>query len=227
MGETKRDHDGGQQFRIVAHFMHETERDAALEMLPGLQATDAFLTGSASQVEIEAMRNANLIVETIAPIEPDGTTRRSGEPETPGRGSEVPRGSHGLERVARRPLTFSTRSISRRTGATDDIPDPSKPMTYLVQIDGPLLESYRAEFDRLRVHLEQSFRNGFYTARLDLDQVRSVRALPFVLGVSRYDAQESGAVSSALVEAQEVAAPAQSGFVRMLKIGRASCRERV
>ena len=161
--------------RVIAHFMHEQERDAAEQMMTDAEVAEGYLIGEVDESRIPAMEAAGLIIE---PLDEDAPL------ETPGRDWEImpgverpgePIGGRGLEAEGLEPQI-----------------DPSGPNFYLIQLKGPLMEKWRKELNDLGVELLEYIPHNAYTARLSLDEVLAVGALGFVSRVRLYTARDTG-----------------------------------
>jgi subtilisin family serine protease len=160
--------------RIIAHFMNEEERLAALEKMIQIEQTESFVVGQIDESEIPELQKAGLVVQGF---------EDQPEPETPGGASEpVP----GVKRA------------SIRLGPPREIPLPvdlTKPNFYLVGLRGPLLEDWHKKLQQLGVQLLEYMPRNNYTAKLTPSQVRDVTALSFVSGVRLYRAEDTGPVA--------------------------------
>ena len=163
--------------RIIAYFMHETERYAAETRMKDFEVTDSYIIGEIDPVDIPALQAAGLIIETL-PEQP--------QVETPGRDWEV------LPGVRPRAL-----AETRRRGLAEAPLDLTKPNFYLVQLAGPILEQWRDRLTALQVNLLEYIPRNNYTVKLTPEQVRAVSALPFVQAVRLYGPQDTGQLREA------------------------------
>ena len=76
--------------------------------------------------------------------------------------------------------------------------DQTKPNFYLIQLDGPLLEQWRQQLEKLDVKVLEYVPYNNYTAKLDPSQVFSVQNLPFVKSVKIYGPQDTGPITLTL-----------------------------
>jgi serine protease AprX len=148
--------------RVIAHFMHEPERDAALQLLSQTEETESFVVGSADDTQIVALREKGLIVEEIPVSEPpaeDITTRGAG--------------SFSLGRP--------------RGGFVENVDDAPREIDfYKVYLNGPLLESQRERLRVLDVNPIEFFPPNSFSARLSIAQVQALRNESFVTDLARY-----------------------------------------
>jgi hypothetical protein len=67
--------------RIIAYYMHEAERDAAVQYLSSARDAGSYVIGNVNEADVPALVNAGLVVEKVsdAPAEPPaGRPRREG-----------------------------------------------------------------------------------------------------------------------------------------------------
>jgi hypothetical protein len=107
--------------------------------------------------------------------------------ETPGMGSQMLRKTniqsvhsmmHFAEAVAEQPIV-----------------DNEKPNFYIIQLKGPLLESWRQQLGNMGVILLEHIPTNSYTAKLDPTQFYAVSGLHFVGSVRLYGQQDTGPVT--------------------------------
>lgn len=157
--------------RVMAFYMHETERDTAQKMMPQAQSTDSFALGEADDAAIAEMRAKGLIIHEL--------------PETQG---AVPalEAFRGEMRV---------RAFPRAMGAANAAhipPDLNQPQFYLVWLAGPLLEPWKAKLQKTGVELLEALPTGAYKVRLEPGQAEQLRQLSFVADLRLYDAESTG-----------------------------------
>jgi serine protease AprX len=176
--------------RIIAHYMHENEREAARNMMPQAEITDSFLVGEIEERNIPQLQQQGVIVQVIEdkPIA-----------ETPGREPEIYPGvrSRGLRPSSSRSITKPSGTAEEQQQQQPVVVDQNNPNFYLIQLKGPLLESWRHELDNLGVKLLEYVPNNNYTCKLDPAQVSSVDRLPFVRSVTLYGSEDTGPITLA------------------------------
>ena len=182
--------------RVIAHFMHEGERNEAERILSRPVVTEGFVMGEADEGQIVELQGHGLIVQPI-----DAESRS--QPETPGLGT----------RVQGRPRSTV---FSDRTFAPSREIDLSRPNVFLIEIPGPFLEEYRQQLGGIDVELLEAQGQGFYTARLRPEQVRSVRALPFVAQAIVYDGMQTVPTADTQADMLAPPPPLMPSEVRML-----------
>src|SRR5262245_43445822 len=123
--------------RILAHFMHESERDAALPLINQPKITESYILGEIDEDKIPNLRQQGLIVQVLNPTE---VTTRGGETRSARRG-------------------ISPGSTTR--GAAE----PNRPDFYVIQLQGPLLEDWRQRLGSERVALLSYVPDNSYIAR--------------------------------------------------------------
>jgi serine protease AprX len=146
--------------RIIAHYMHETERDDALRQLSSPQDTGAYVIGDVDDADIPALEQAGLIVEHVA----DVPTLRATET------------LEAIVGVRRAGLRVSRPNISATEMEMTTAAAPSDSSFYYVQLRGPLLETWRARLESYGVSLLERYPNRVYKARLNVHQLQSVSA---------------------------------------------------
>jgi serine protease AprX len=179
--------------RIIAYYMHETERDEAKTIMPQSEVTESFLLGDIDETAIPQLQQKGLIVQVLD----DKPTA-----ETPGREPEISVGvrSRGI-RLGPSPPT------SEHVGPVEQPVNQNKPNFYLIQLNGPLLEQWRQQLENLDVKVLEYVPYNNYTVKLDPNQVFSVNNLPFVKSVKIYGPQDTGPVTLT----RAVAAPPSAG----------------
>jgi serine protease AprX len=169
--------------RIIAHFMHERERDTAKQMMSHVQATESYVFGEIDEERIPDLQRQGLIVQTL-----------EDQPaiETPGSESEpLP----GIRRSKPRPS--SLRGVPSGPSAVAEeraIIEPNKPEYYLVQLVGPLLEEWRQELEQHGVKLLEYMPRFAYTAKMTLQQANELKELPFIRTVRLYGMEDTGPI---------------------------------
>lgn len=160
--------------RVIAYYMHESEEGLASARLANAERTESYVVGEIEEGEIAALEQAGLVVQVM----PEARAA-----ETPGRAFDV---APGLRR--RGPVERGAPAAP----LPGDAPPAGRPAYYLIQLAGPLLESWRAELAALGVALLEHVPRDSYKARLDLAQVPQVGALPYVVGVRFYSREDTG-----------------------------------
>jgi subtilisin family serine protease len=164
--------------RIIAYFMHEAERDQARPLLQNAEETDSFLMGDIDEHSIAAVKNAGLIVEEMAAV--------------PGL-----RSPQSLEAVhgAMKTKLLSSRSSTPMSGAAVSMSADTATDAgfYLVQLRGPLVESWRIRLQRMGIELAERYPNRVYKARLTPQQVQQLsNERDIVEGLREFDASDTG-----------------------------------
>ena len=145
--------------RVMAFYMHETERDTAEKMMPQAQSTDSFALGEADDAAIAEMRAKGLIIH------------------------ELPAAQGAAPALEAFRGEMRVRAFPRAMGAANAAhipPDLNQPQFYLVWLAGPLLEPWKAKLQQTGVELLEALPTGAYKVRLEPDQAEQLRQLPFV-----------------------------------------------
>jgi subtilisin family serine protease len=180
--------------RIIAYFMHESERTEAASRMANSQMTESYIIGDIEDADIAALQSKGIICQEVA--EPR-------QPETPGIVFESRTG--GAAFGAGTPgASPSTKTRAARAGV---------PLVYLIQLRGPVLEEWRTQLSAAGVKLLESVPPDTYTARLTTAQVTSVSQLSFVEAVIEYGPRETGPAITL-----ESAAPPTSSVGRNLQM---------
>lgn len=168
--------------RVTVHVFDTEDRELAQESLSDTVETQAFVTGFAGTDVIAELETKGLMVE-LAAHQDRAQLELDGE-------SEV--GPLGLGH------TLRTATAGEIDAAAFTLPNAEKIMTagedrfltgqvpapYLLTIEGPLLQKYRAALADLGIRLEQAVERETYMARLGAATVGAVRDLAFVQTVA-------------------------------------------
>ena len=157
--------------RVMAFYMHETERDTAQMMMLHAQSTDSFALGEADDAAIAEMRAKGLIIQELP----------AAQGATP-----ALEAFRGEMRVRAFPRAGGAASVDRSS------PDLNQPQFYLVSLAGPLLEPWKAKLQQTGVELLEALPTGAYKVRLEPGQVEQLRQLPFVADLRLFDAESTG-----------------------------------
>jgi serine protease AprX len=150
--------------RVIAYYMHETERDAAIKRMTSPEVTDSFAIGEIDDGDIATLRKEGVIVqeEPVARAEPPASL----------------------------PALGGTRAASAadsgevfRSGVLDDAV-PAVVDYYMIRLSGPILEKWRKQLEAIGTELLECVPDHGYKARLRRDQIASVKALSFVVSVT-------------------------------------------
>ena len=155
--------------RVMAFYMHETERNTAQRMMPQALSTDSFALGEADDAAIAEMRNSGLIVQEMPGVQAPPT----------------------VEAINGQVRARALRETIGAANAVDDVlPNLSQPQFYLVWLNGPLLESWKEQLAQAGVKLLESLPTGAYKVRLEPGQAEQLRQLSFVSELRLYDADK-------------------------------------
>lgn len=165
--------------KVIAHFMHDSEKAEATQRLHDAEVTDSYVIGGIDDSEIPDLEQHGLIIQRVdeeadAETGPRVRDAMAVEPDVLTRGLPPLRAGVGEAR------------------ATEI--DESGPNFYLVTIVGPLLEPWRSQLDQLGVNLLERVPPASYTTRLAPGQAHDVAALPFVEVLRPYKPEDTGPV---------------------------------
>jgi subtilisin family serine protease len=159
--------------RVIAHFMHDSEKAEATQLLHDPEVTDSYVIGRIDDTEIPDLEQHGLIVQRVD------------------EGADAETGPRVREAMAGEPGVL-TRGLPPLRPATEI--DDSGPNFYLVSIAGPLLQPWRTQLDQRGVALLERVPPTSYTARLTPAQAQDVAALPFVESLRPYKPEDTGPV---------------------------------
>jgi serine protease AprX len=155
--------------RVIAHFMHETERDYARPKFQSSEVTDSFVMGEIDDALLDDLRQHGLVIEEL---------------EAPPR--EMQADDEDAAADERELRSADPEMVTAGTGLTSNY--------YLLRLSGPLIAAWRASLEQIGVEILERVR-GAYLARLGKRQVATVRDLDFVTSVRRYGQAETPVVS--------------------------------
>lgn len=161
--------------RVIAYYMHEGEEAQASGRMKNVERTESYVLGEIDEADIAQLKAQGLVVQELPP---------ETAAETPGRTFDV---APGLKRAG-----AVERGVPTAAALAADVPPTDRATYYLVQLSGPLLESWRVDLRNLGVTLLEHVPQNSYKALLTLAQVPQIRALPFVSGVRFYSREDTG-----------------------------------
>ena len=143
--------------RVIAYFLHESDRDEILGRLTSVEMTDSFAIGDIEEEDIAELQNQGIVVQPQAPL-----------------AEQSPRSAA---------LSFGSREGS--DDSSERFPDalPAEVDYYLVRLNGPLIESWRQQLEAAEATLLAAKGDDAYKARIKIEQVPAIKRLPFVLSV--------------------------------------------
>jgi serine protease AprX len=159
--------------RIIAHFMHETEMNAAEQKMQVEGRTDSYLIGKINEADLPTLQQQGLIIQVLKDDEETGSSGR--EPEA-------------LAEI-RLPTFRKAPRLSFKPSINATVPS-----FFLIKLTGPLLEEWRSEFDKSSVALLEYVPRNNYTAKLTSLQVQTVRHFSFVKSVRSYQPEGTGPI---------------------------------
>jgi len=144
--------------RVIAYFMHESERQSAEQAMTSAEVTDSFAIGDMEDADIAKLNEQNIRVNPVL---------------LPSESEE----GEALALTGVSTLGFVT-GASAVAAFDDAVPKPVD--FYTVQLKGPLMEKWRRQLDSAGVRLLERDKWGRYKARLTAQQVSALGAFDFV-----------------------------------------------
>jgi serine protease AprX len=184
--------------RVIAYFMHEPEKAAAVQMMTSVDATDSFVVGDLDQSQIPELQAQGLIINKVDVAE-------SKKPE-----------------ISKPPIYAITDSAAKLPGADFSLPSntriswddlvPHPEDFYKVSLNGPLLDSWREQLSSSGISILARDSDGAYKARLTRQNVADLGNLDFV-AATRWISPEESLPVSAPASAPPPPGPAPSNVV--------------
>jgi serine protease AprX len=158
---------------VIAYAMHETERDAAAQLVENAQVTDSYVIGDIDENRIQELEEAGLVVDEVAP---------------PGRPTTAA--------MARRTMSAERGVDGWQPGDEDQIPqpEPGTPTQWLVSLRSPLMPYMRRDITATGAELDEYVPNHAYVATATPEQAAELINLPFVRDVERYGPSKTGPI---------------------------------
>ena len=197
--------------RVIAHYMHETERDAALQVVQDGHATDSFVMGSLDEADIRGLEERGLLVQVLQETNRAAFERVAESADAPlAAGAPVTVGPVGGDEITIEgggnldvdnalpgpqgafPGTSGGGGFSR--GGLEA--GPGDPVAFLCSIDGPLLEDWRRELDATGAQLSERLAGTSYVVSATPDQAAALSGLTFVTGLEAYGRDETLAMAA-------------------------------
>lgn len=163
--------------RVVAQYIHDEERDAAMEVLDHSEAQGHVIVGEVDEDRLEELRDTGVFV-TLA--------------DQPAESLAVPYPRPADRRGARGARPLEALPGAAWAGAVPAVPPtPADVDVWVVQLVGPLLDGWRRDLEGAGAELIECLDLQRYSVRLQLEQVPVVRALPFVADLRLYDTTDT------------------------------------
>jgi serine protease AprX len=162
--------------RVVAQYIHDEERDAAMEVLDHSEAQGHVIVGEVDEDRLEELRDTGVFV-TLADQPAESLAVQHLRP--------ADRGARGA-----RPLEALPGAAWAGAGQAGP-PTPADVDVWVVQLVGPLLDGWRRDLEGAGAELIECLDLQRYSIRLQLEQVPVVRALPFVADLRLYDTTDT------------------------------------
>ena len=165
------------QVRIIAHFMHEPERDAALAACDKAELQGRIVVGEIDEDDIPDLQEKGLFVQRVGTVAESRTVRGGGGGVGQGQSAPAPPPASNV--------LFGSR-VRGSVAPVGPAPTPAPVDVYVVSLDGPLLERARDAVADLGVEILEKVEPFSYTVRAELGKVPALRALDFVSDVRLY-----------------------------------------
>ena len=163
--------------RVIAQYMHDSERDAALALCDTAEVQGHVIVGEVEEDRLQELQDTGVFV-TVADEPPESVDSPAGTFAPPPRAPEL--GLSGAPTRGARPPV-----------ALDERPTPAPVDIWVVQLAGPILDRWREALADAGCELIERLEGHQFSARLQLEAVPAVRQLPFVLGVRLYTAADT------------------------------------
>src|SRR6185312_4343272 len=172
--------------------MHEVERDAALQVVKDPHPTDSFVMGTLDDAQIKGLEDRGLVVQVLAESRrpaferaaaPADAPLAAGAPVTIGplRGDEITvEGGGGFDVLDAQPIPGPV-GFGPPVGLA-----PAQTSYFVVSIDGPLLEDWRAQLVATGAQLGERVAGSSYIVAATASQANDLRGLDFVTGLETY-----------------------------------------
>jgi len=162
--------------RVVAQYIHDEERDAAMEVLDHSEAQGHVIVGEVDEDRLEELRDTGVFV-TLADQPPESLAVQHPRP--------ADRGARGARPLEALPGAAWAGAVPAGP------PTPADVDVWVVQLVGPLLDGWRRDLEGAGAELIECLDVQRYSVRLQLEQVPVVRALPFVADLRLYDTTDT------------------------------------
>lgn len=187
--------------RVIAHYMDEVERDAALQVVKDAHPTESYVMGTLDDAEIETLRDRGLIVQVLEDSKrPAFVKATAAEAPLAGGAPVTVSSAAGLELTVEGggtfdvldalpepgPVGFGLPGAGGPFGAGPGGPAPEGPTPFLMSIDGPLLEDWRSQLEATGATLGERVAGASYVTLATPDQAAALRNLDFVTGLDMY-----------------------------------------
>lgn len=142
--------------QVIAHFMHESERDAVVPHLSNPTITDSYVLGDIEEADMPALEQQGIIFQEL-------TEAQEPAPEVPAPEERVLGTTNG-------PGPDPAPALRGPVGSD----------MYYLTLSGPLLPQWRMQLEALGADFRVGLPDYRWIARIPPGQVAAVQALPFV-----------------------------------------------
>jgi serine protease AprX len=188
--------------RVIAHYMHETERDAALQVVQDPQATDSYVMGTLDDAQIKDLRDRGLVVQVLAETRRPAFERAAAPADAPlAAGAPITIGSSAGDDITIEGggnfevLSALPEPMPAGLGPPVGLA-PEEPSSFLVSIDGPLLEDWRQQLVATGAQLGERIAGSSYIVAATPSQANALSGLGFVTGLEAYGRDETLALAA-------------------------------
>jgi subtilisin family serine protease len=187
--------------RVVVHYMHEIERDAALQLVKDPHPTDSFVMGTLDDAQIKTLEDRGLVVQILEETKRPAFERATDAAEAPlaagapivvgsSRGNDITLEGGGSFDVLNTLPTPEATSFGAPAAA------PEQPAPLLISIDGPLLEDWRQQLIATGAQLGERIAGSSYVVAATPSQANALSDLGFVTGLEAYGRDETLAMAA-------------------------------
>lgn len=188
--------------RVIAHYMHEVERDAALQLVQDPHPTDSFVMGTLDDAGIKSLEAAGLVVQILEESGRPAFARAAAPADAPlAAGAPITIGPLGGDEITvEGGGNFEVLNALPPPGPVGFGPPaglaPEEPSSFLVSIDGPLLEEWRQQLEATGAQLGERVAGSSYIVAATRSQANALMALDFVTGLEGYGLDETLALAA-------------------------------
>ena len=157
---------------VLAYYFDEDEKSNIQKLIPDCEVTDAFLFGDIEENSMKELELDGILIDVLGEI----------ITETPG--IHMRKGI-----IAKGDKTYD--ELFENTGPRFDL---KKSNYYLIQLKGPLLETWKKKLKDQKIQLLEHFPGNSFTAKLNPSQFKIAEKLPFVISVRLYNKIDSATI---------------------------------
>jgi serine protease AprX len=155
--------------KIIAYFTDDTERETARDKMSSTQATNSFVVGEVAETDIDYLKQSGLIVEILEDKMPQKNVNML---------SYNVHGSGDQDKDMISPDITKVGDASKSMNIEREI--KKKTDFYNIQLQGPLIESWRIKLKAAGVRFLRRDDYNLYKVKMPADLLDSISSLPFV-----------------------------------------------